>query len=116
MDASWWDHVHGDMDGVMGQMHGYGGWGFGLLWLLVGLLLVGALVAVVLTATGVWSGGRGTPPPVQPQVPPPVLPQTPPPSADPAESLLRERFARGEIDENEFEQRLNRLRATHRSP
>jgi putative membrane protein len=116
MDGSWWDHVHGGMDGVMGQMHGYGGWGLGLIWLLVGLLLVGALVAVVLTATGAWSGTRGTAPPAPPQTPPPTGPWPPSPGADPAEAVLRERFARGEIDEQEFELRLNRLRATHRSP
>ena len=72
------------------MMMGYGyGWGGGL-WMLGGfLLLVGFIVLVVWAVTRLAPGGR---PPTQE-----------PPRPTPNE-ILRERFARGEITEADFEQ------------
>lgn len=74
-----------------GPMMGYGwsGWGGGF-WMLGGLLLlIGVIIVVVWAVTAVSRGGRA-------------------PSGDPTRAtpneILRERFARGEINEQEFEQ------------
>lgn len=81
------------MDGMMG------GGGFGLLWMLVPLLFWGALLALVVwlvirifpEVRGGNGGGSGE-------------------SRDGAEETLRERFARGEIDAEEYERSLEVLR------
>lgn len=68
--------------------------GFGMLWMLVPLLLwVGLLVLVVWLVIRLFPGLRGGGA-----------------SADNAEGILRERFARGEIDEEEYERSLRTLR------
>lgn len=70
--------------GHMGEWSGWGWYAFGhLLW--VAFLIVG-IVALLR-----WTVGRG--PHRRPQAP------------DRALDVLRERYARGEIDQNEFEQR-----------
>ncbi|WP_424017951.1 SHOCT domain-containing protein [Halorientalis pallida] len=78
-------------DGWMGS-HGGGMWaGLGWLWMLGGLLAVLAVPAVVLYAlTTRDSGGGGS-------------------GGDEALATLRQRYAAGEIDEEEFESRRERL-------
>jgi putative membrane protein len=69
--------------------YGWAGWG-GPLWMLGGLLLVlGLVVLLVWAVTAVWRSGQ---------------PSTRDPSRPTANEILRERFARGEISEQEFEQ------------
>lgn len=79
--------------------NGMGGWGYALMtvssvlfWALV-IIAVVALVRYVTRSPG--SGGAGS-----------ALEQSP-------EQLLARRFARGEIDEQEYHSRLATLRGTH---
>jgi putative membrane protein len=68
--------------------------GFGLLWMLVPLLLWGGLLTLVVwLVVRLFPGLRGGNP-----------------STDNAEGILKERFARGEIDEEEYERSLRTLR------
>lgn len=75
-----------------------GGWGWGS-WLLMSLMM---LVILALIAWGlflIWrasAGGEGAGSPPRPPTP---------------EAILRERLARGEIDPEEYRQRLEALRA-----
>ncbi len=76
--------------------HGIGGWGYALM--AIGTILFwGALIYGIVAL--VRYPGRGTP-----QAHEPAQPLSP-------ERLLAERFARGEIDEDEYHQRLTSLRA-----
>lgn len=75
-------------DGHMIGMH----WGWWIFWLVV----VAFLVWLVARMTGTSSSSAGTPPP-------------PPPRQGP-EEILRERFAKGEISEEEFRKRLHAIR------
>jgi putative membrane protein len=99
-EDEWWDH----MDGVMGRGH-MGGSGWWPLWWLVVVLLVAGVAAFV-----VWMTRRSGAPPDRAPLPG----QAPPAGSggDAAEAVLRERFARGEVDESEFDARLARLRAS----
>lgn len=90
--------------------HDYGlGYGFGigalLLWVLV-LAGLALLVYVAIRLTG--HGGRDTSarPPV---APPPVDAPPPGPAVSSARRILEERYARGEIDTEEFTERLRTL-------
>lgn len=85
----WYDH---DMSGW-----GYAGMAIGmvLFWILI---IVGIVALVRFTTTG--SQPRPLPPP--------------PPYSESPEQLLAARFARGEIDEAEYQQRLAVLRSTPR--
>lgn len=65
--------------------------GFGLVWILV----LAALACVVFMVARKPGGGRAT-----------RLPRT----GDSAEEILRQRFARGEIDRDEYESLLRDLR------
>ncbi len=78
-------------------------WG-AFLWVLV-LAGIGLLVFAAIRAT---QGSRRPPPPppAGPPVPPPV---GPPPVGSTARQILEERFARGEIDAEEFSERLRVL-------
>jgi putative membrane protein len=78
------------------MMHGWNGWmgwgsGLGVLWMLV---LVGLTVAAAVALARV------------------LLPRAGTPQSDDASSVLRARFARGEIDEAEFRARLATLTST----
>ena len=75
-----------------GNHMGWGGWTMMIGWTLILVVLVLGVWAVV---DGRWPGrGRGTS-------------RT---GEDRAESVLRERFARGEIDEEEYRRKLDELR------
>ena len=76
--------------------HGTGGWGYGLTALI--MILLGAAVIYGIVALVRYARPNGT------QGPEPAQPPAP-------ERLLAERFARGEIDEDEYHQRLTSLRA-----
>lgn len=77
------------------------GWGMGMMWIWP-LLIVGVVVLVVFLlrqSTGTPGSGRG--------------PAAPPSSEDGrsrAREILDERYARGEIDDQEYHQRLRHLR------
>jgi putative membrane protein len=75
------------------------GWG----WLWPVILLVGlAAVAWGLTRAFRIPGGQNTP-----TLPPPTAGQ--PPQHDRAQEILRERYARGEISDEEFHERMRTL-------
>ena len=81
------------MGGWDGGMMG-GGWGiFGWLWMIVPLLFWGGLIALVVWAVmRIFPGQRVGGEPQER-------------GAQSAEEILRERFARGEIDAEEYEER-----------
>lgn len=79
------------MWGHMGHMGDWGDWGLGWGWMAVGHLLWWSLLVVAIVALLRWTRGRG--------------PRQPTAGADRALDTLRERFARGEIDREEFEER-----------
>ena len=94
------------------MMDGYGndGWGAGG-WLLMALLMLGfwsvvvfGVIAVIRSLQDNSPGRRQGDP-----VPPPTAPPTTQTSE--AERLLAERFARGEIDAEEYTQRRDLLRS-----
>jgi putative membrane protein len=95
----------GDMMGQGGMMDG--GWGvLGILWLLVQLLFLGGLVAVIVWAVVRISANRqGGGADARA-------------GGNTAEEVLRQRFSRGEIDQEEYEERRRILReespAAHR--
>ena len=82
--------------------HWGGAWGFELLGPLLTLLVWGglALGVVLLLRGGRFGGGGGA----EHLAPPP-----PRRAEDPALAILRERYARGEIDTAEYEERRRRL-------
>jgi uncharacterized membrane protein len=70
-----------------GDHMGWGGWGMMLFWL---FLLIGLVAVVWAAATGRWRAGARDAP-------------------DAAEQVLREQYARGEIDEETYRRRLEEL-------
>lgn len=100
-DDRWWDHMDGVMDGR--HMNGTAWWP--LWWLLLVLVVVGVIALVVISTRPRTTHPAGS------QVPP-AGQGLGPSAGDPAEALLRERYARGEIDQGEYDQRLARLRAS----
>lgn len=86
-----WREMHDGMNGW-----GWGGW---LLMVLLGLLLLALIIGIVVLVA------RSAAPP-----PPAAGPDRGSGAASPAEHLLDERFARGEIDEEEYLRRRSVLR------
>lgn len=78
-----------DMDMVMGPMMG---WAWMILWLVFLAVLVVGVVFVVRALTGYSGGGAFA-------------------STSSAMQILEERFARGEIDRDEFEERRRALQS-----
>jgi len=78
--------------------HGWGGGG----WIMMGLVMVvfwGVVITLVVLAVRYFTSDRGGSRGPQQG-----------PSANRAEDLLAERFARGDIDEDEFRRRMTLLR------
>lgn len=73
-----------------GDHMGWGGWTMMIGWWLILILMIVGLV---------WALGRGR-----------AWRSNDPPRRDPAEEALREQYARGEIDEETYRQRLDELR------
>ncbi|MCP8999406.1 SHOCT domain-containing protein [Pseudarthrobacter sp. RMG13] len=76
-----------------------GGWGYALMVISFVLFWGAVIAAIVLLARGLGSGNRGRDTGASPGT-----------GSGSAEDLLAERFARGEIDETEYNARLNVLR------
>jgi putative membrane protein len=77
------------------------GWGFfGIIWMLVPLLFLGGLVAIIVWAVTQLTSGRRAAGSAG------VHDQS-------AEEILRQRFARGEIDAGEYEERRRILNEQH---
>ncbi|MFJ1704945.1 SHOCT domain-containing protein [Kitasatospora sp. NPDC088346] len=87
--------------------HDMGGWGFGLM--AIGMLLFLGLLVVLAVALGRYLGQTPRP------RPPDARPSSSPPLPSP-EQLLAERFARGEIDADEYRHRLDTLRSGATGP
>jgi putative membrane protein len=87
-----WADAAGDRDYGHGHMWGGGaGWIFGPVMMILFVALIAAVVILVVRWLGGTSGGPGTRPKA-------------------ALDILEERFARGEIDKDEFEARRQALR------
>ncbi|MFD0274632.1 SHOCT domain-containing protein [Kitasatospora sp. NPDC127111] len=83
--------------------HGMNGWGWGFMT--VSMLLFWGLIIFGVVALVRYLGRA-------PQHHPGTPPAAPPPSErTPPEQLLAERFARGDIDADEYRQRLETLRS-----
>lgn len=74
---------------------GMSGWGYALMTISMVLFWGAVIVGIVALVRYVGRGEQQAPAPPSPQVP---------------ERLLAERFARGEIDEDEYQRRLAALR------
>jgi putative membrane protein len=83
---------------MYGYDNGIGGWGYALM--AIGMILFWGAVIYGIVALVRYTR-RDAPQGREPAGPPPPRP----------ERLLAERFARGEIDEDEYHQRLTSLRA-----
>ncbi len=94
----------------MGNGMGPGGWGFGygFVGLAVMLLFFATVVYLIARAIGGGNGGR-------PDDRSGAAPSRSISDEDTAMAELRERYARGEIDDEEFEQRAQRLRSNFNS-
>lgn len=90
----------------MGGWHGMGGWGMGGGWgLLFGVLLLAGLVLLIVLLVRALSGGIR-----QDRNPPPPSGSAGPESGPVrARQILQERYARGEIDTEEYQERLRNL-------
>ncbi|PBC75853.1 putative membrane protein [Streptomyces sp. TLI_235] len=85
--------------------HDMGGWGFGFMAIVI-LLFLGLLVVVAVALTRYLGHLLRQRPPDWQATPSPPLP----------EQLLAERFARGEIDADEYRHRLDTLRSGPAGP
>lgn len=84
------------------MMWGLGWNGMGTLWMIVGSLFWFAVLGVLIWALVRWLGGRT-------QAPTPPLAK----NGQSALDILRERYARGEIDATMFEQMRERLEGSN---
>ena len=86
----------------MGYGYGHAGphWGARIVALILIVLVVGALAWIIVTLRRERSLPRSAPPPAAP------------PAASEALRILDERFARGEIDAEEYQSRRDLLRRT----
>lgn len=91
----------------MGYWDGMGGWGMGWMMLFWVLLLAGLVLLVVVLVRGFGGGAR------QDQGAPPAYWSQPGPGPEQggvrARQILAERYARGEIDTEEYQARLQTL-------
>ncbi len=78
---------------MMGGAHGMGWGGMVWGWVFVAVLVVGVVLLVIALVRG-WSGGRGS---LRPH------------GRGRAREILDERYARGEIDTAEYQDRLQQL-------
>ncbi len=91
---------------MMGYSNGRGGWGMGWMMLFGVLLLAGLVVLIVVLMRGLGGGTRqdlGNPPAYGPPAGPPDT------GAVRARQILAERYARGEIDTEDYQARLRTL-------
>ena len=88
-DAGGFGHMNG-----YGHMNGNGWWAMMALGWIMGLIIIGLLV---------WTVVQGASPR--------RTEAASPPGARTAESILADRFARGEIDDDEYRRRLDTLRS-----
>jgi putative membrane protein len=82
---------------------GDGGWGWGS-WLLMSLMMLVFFALVAWGAVLLWRSTQGT------------RGSGPPPTSETSEAILGERLARGEIDAEEYRERLEALRGTPPAP
>ena len=100
-------HQHGFM---VSQGNGF----FRFILLIIFLLIVGAIaLAVVRYLSQGYDGHRHADHHRGPLPTPPVAPPVAPSSVDSALDVLRMRFARGEIDEDDFNRRVSVLQGNH---
>ncbi len=91
-------------------MYWHDGMGFGGWWAMgIGLLLFWGIVIGGIVLIVRWAVGNRTPQGGPPVPPPAPGPAAPPPVPD-AHRILDERFARGEIDDEEYRRRRDLLR------
>lgn len=95
--------------------HSGAGWGPGLFWivpLVFWLLLIGVIVTLIATRRRRWARAGWDGPWSGPGAGPAVGPWAGAQAARNAETVLAERFARGDIDEVEYRARLEVLRGS----
>ena len=94
-----------------------GGWWGGWVQSIVQIVFWIVVVLLIVWAVRHWgAGGAGQAGPPQPPAPPPSPLQTPPPpsqwtAAEDAVSVVKRRYAAGEIDRDEYLQKLSDLGA-----
>jgi putative membrane protein len=101
MAATGWDSDSGSIEAkeLRTMMWNYNvGWAG---WLVMSAMMVGFWALVVFAVVALFRGTRSVPPP------------SPPRTGYNAEQVLDERFARGEIDTDEYHARREVLRSSH---
>ena len=84
-------------------------WGYGYWWPMMIVGIIGMTLWIVVLAAIIWGVVRW----LSRKTTPPTWQQTAPPASGPsALEILRQRYARGEIDATTFEQMRERLEAS----